>query len=116
MVSHSISILSFHDCLRYKDGSGGCDGCLNWEGVNKRFDPAPELKFKFENEDVTETDNNGLEYAVAVLEELYTNPDFPPGKPKLSESLKSSGKSRWEPDTKRDIIIIDKVDLDDLSM
>ena len=25
--------LSFHDCVKYKDGTGGCDGCLNWEGV-----------------------------------------------------------------------------------
>ena len=24
--------LIFHDCLKYTDGSGGCDGCLNWEG------------------------------------------------------------------------------------
>merc|ERR1719483_527731 len=29
--------LSFHDCLRYVDGSGGCDGCLNWEGVGARY-------------------------------------------------------------------------------
>ena len=94
MVSHSVSLLSFHDCLRYKDGSGGCDGCLNWVGVNERFDPPEEMKRKFEKDDVTKTNNNGLEYAVAVLEELYTNPEFPPVKPKLSESLKSSGKSR----------------------
>ena len=23
--------LTFHDCFKYKDGSGGCDGCLNWK-------------------------------------------------------------------------------------
>ena len=23
--------LSFHDCFKYKDGTGGCDGCLNWK-------------------------------------------------------------------------------------
>ena len=28
--------LGFHDCLKYKDGTGGCDGCLNWEGVGHR--------------------------------------------------------------------------------
>merc|ERR1719219_1466502 len=22
--------LGFHDCLKYNDGTGGCDGCLNW--------------------------------------------------------------------------------------
>ena len=25
--------LGFHDCLKYKDGTGGCDGCLNWHGM-----------------------------------------------------------------------------------
>ena len=29
--------LGFHDCLKYKDGTGGCDGCLNWEGVGFRW-------------------------------------------------------------------------------
>ena len=29
----------FHDCLRYQDGSGGCDGCLNRCNVtNKTWD------------------------------------------------------------------------------
>ena len=86
-------LLSFHDCLRYADGGGGCDGCLNWHGVGTRFS-VDELKYEFKVEDVTETNNNGLEYTVAVLEELYTNPAFPPGASKLSESLRSSGKSR----------------------
>ena len=53
-----------------------------------------DLKYQFLEDDVTETNNNGLEYTVAVLEELYTNPSFPPGASKLSESLRSSGKSR----------------------
>ena len=30
--------LVFHDCVRYTDGTGGCDGCLNWGGVG---DPHP---------------------------------------------------------------------------
>ena len=25
--------LGFHDCMKYKDGTGGCDGCLNWSGM-----------------------------------------------------------------------------------
>ena len=25
--------LGFHDCLKYKNGKGGCDGCINWHGV-----------------------------------------------------------------------------------
>jgi len=53
-----------------------------------------ELKYKFLEDDLHETNNNGLEYTVAVLEELYTNPQFPPGSQNLPESLKASGKSR----------------------
>ena len=87
------TLCSFHDCIRYTDGQGGCDGCLNWHGVGTRFS-VDDLKYQFLEEDITETNNNGLEYTVAVLEELYTNPNFPSGAPKLSESLRSSGKSR----------------------
>merc|ERR1719254_204869 len=25
--------LGFHDCFKYQDNSGGCDGCLNFEGM-----------------------------------------------------------------------------------
>jgi len=86
--------LSFHDCLRYVDGSGGCDGCLNWEGVGVRFPPTEPIKYKFSYPDMKTTNNNGIEYAVAMMEELYTNPDFPAATPKLTKSLKSTGKSR----------------------
>jgi hypothetical protein len=86
--------LSFHDCLRYEDGSGGCDGCLNWEGVGVRFPTAKTIQFKFKYPDVKATNNNGMEHAVAVMEELYTNPNFPESTPQLSSSLKSTGKSR----------------------
>ena len=26
--------LVFHDCIPYMDGTGGCDGCLNWGGMD----------------------------------------------------------------------------------
>ena len=61
--------------------------------VGTRFDKEL-LEGKFLEEDVTETNNNGLEYTVAVLEELYINPAFPPGAPELWKSLRSTGKSR----------------------
>merc|ERR1711988_914924 len=60
--------LSFHDCIRYTDGEGGCDGCLNWHGVGHRFaglGDQDELKYKFLEEDLKETNNNGLEHTVA---------------------------------------------------
>ena len=87
--------LSFHDCIRYEDGEGGCDGCLNWAGVGARFPlNSEEYKFKFRYDDMKETNNNGLEYTVAILEELYLDPNFPPQTPKLPASLRKTGKSR----------------------
>ena len=73
--------LIFHDCLRYTDGTGGCDGCLNWKGVGYRYPNATEQRrFKvgleqFEN--IGETNNNGVEYMVEVLEAVYTDPKYP---------------------------------------
>ena len=87
--------LIFHDCLKYTDGSGGCDGCLNWEGMNFRFPSAKPMKYKFLYDDVKKGNNNGLEYTVAMLEMIYTDKDFPYNDaPPLPESLKASGKSR----------------------
>ena len=88
--------LGFHDCFRYEDESGGCDGCLNWEGMNFRF-PSDQksIKFKYEYDDIKKGNNNGLEYTVALLEMIYTDKDFPYNDaPSLPESLKASGKSR----------------------
>ena len=46
-------------------------------------------------DDVKETNNNGLGYTVEILEEIYTNPNFPANlAPALEVSLKDSGKSR----------------------
>ena len=39
--------LAFHDCVKYKDGSGGCDGCLNFD------------------EDLEE--NTGLQFSAGIL-------------------------------------------------
>ena len=41
--------LAFHDCVPYKSGSGGCDGCLN-------FEDEQNLK-----------DNNLLQHSAAIL-------------------------------------------------
>ena len=53
-----------------------------------------KLKYSFSVDDMKETNNNGLEHTVAILEELYVNPDFPKKTPKLPASLRASGKSR----------------------
>lgn len=84
--------LGFHDCLKYTDGTGGCDGCLNWHGVGQRFSDGAN---QWVHENVGETNNNGVEWTVEVLEEIYTNPDYPYIiAPKLDVSLRASGKSR----------------------
>ena len=71
--------LSFHDCLKYKDGTGGCDGCLN---VNEYYIEKSGDKYLSEarrkkRKDIKESDNNGLELTVRILEEMYTNKTFP---------------------------------------
>ena len=40
------------------------------------------------------TDNSGLELTADILEEIFTNRDFPSAAPKLSQSLAKTGKSR----------------------
>ena len=77
---------------RYVDGTGGCDGCLNWEGVGKEYDES--LVGQMLYDDIEFTDNNGLGPTVEVLEEVYTNKYFPSNSPYLNISLKESGKSR----------------------
>ena len=92
--------LTFQYYDRYTDGSGGCDGCLNWHNVGWKFGRNGDAAAQwFENpedlyEDLTVSDNNGLEYVVQVLEAVYTDPKYPTGAPTLQKSLKETGKSR----------------------
>ena len=83
--------LGFHDCLKYTDGTGGCDGCLNWEGVDIRYQPKKYFKLM---KNVDEADNNGLGDIVRSLERLYRDTNYPSFSPKLDQSLFDSGKSR----------------------
>lgn len=85
--------LSFHDCVPYQDGTGGCDGCLNWNGVDvERFSESTIRQEPADIPDLPEDTgvNNGLGDAARLLEIIYTtrlNDDF-------SESLQAGGKSR----------------------
>ena len=99
--NHSRLIqLAFHDCLKYEDGSGGCDGCLNWAGMGYSSPRAisgiskkhPELVGAFAK--TTHTSNNKLQLSARSLELIYTLTDWPPGAKGLPTSLKESGKSR----------------------
>jgi len=93
--------LAFHDCVRYEDGTGGCDGCLNWKHMGFRYKNFFKLRFPIADRkpkkyyDVVRTgDNNGLAELAFYLEKIYTEVDWPSNAPVLSTSLKSSGKSR----------------------
>jgi len=96
--------IAFHDCLKYTDGTGGCDGCLDMHNVPFKYmnfftagiKPQSNVKpqFYYEPERFKFSDNNDLEPAAIALEEVYKNATWPPGAPNLNLSLWSSGKSR----------------------
>ena len=96
MYNHGVF---FKSCLfRYEDGTGGCDGCINWVGVGHDFPRGntifqdPHLKEAMPR--AAKTNNNKLELTARSLELIYTVADWPPGAPVLPVSLKESGKSR----------------------
>ena len=91
--------LGFHDCLTYSDaGQGeinGCDGCLNPTGMEMSYSKENGFgKGSRNGPDVNTTDNNGLTNTADILEEVFTNPDFPTGPPVLDLSMKDKGMSR----------------------
>eukprot|EP00927_Polykrikos_kofoidii_P006884 TRINITY_DN127_c0_g1_i4.p1 TRINITY_DN127_c0_g1~~TRINITY_DN127_c0_g1_i4.p1 ORF type:complete len:580 (-),score=76.40 TRINITY_DN127_c0_g1_i4:229-1908(-) len=68
--------LSFHDCVKYTDGTGGCDGCLNWNGVDvERFPQNVISRLTSSVDDVDEGvgANNALGDVVRELEKIYTS-------------------------------------------
>ena len=60
-----------------QDGTGGCDGCLNWAGVGARFPHNHDENDYYSFPPVNTTDNNGLENLVEALERIYTTIDWP---------------------------------------
>ena len=86
--------LGFHQCLKFSDGTGGCNGCLNNHnlGLENRHTCADEKRKDIA--DLVKTDNAGLELTADILEEIFTNKDFPSNALPLETSLAESGKSR----------------------
>ena len=80
--------------MRYKDGSGGCDGCLNWSGVGKSGPSPHDKNDYYKYEPINETDNNGMDQIAANLELIYTTIDWPFQNTSLEISLHQAGKSR----------------------
>ena len=89
--------LAFHDCLKYnvsdlEEGQiNGCDGCLEPTGMNINMN---DEYGKNEAPDIHATNNNGLTFTADILEEVYTNPNFPSKAPALDKSMKEKGMSR----------------------
>ena len=91
--------LGFHQCLKFSDGTGGCNGCLNFRnmGVETRGRDCLRTQSCALNTHEKVTDNNNLLWVARVLEILYTekNPPFSRAKDfQLKTSLRDSGKSR----------------------
>jgi len=83
--------LGFHDCIKYADGTGGCDGCLNWKGMDVKL----EIAMGARNLSVEDGGgNNGLGDTVRDLEQIYTEASFPHGAPALKASPFELGWSR----------------------
>lgn len=85
--------LGFHGCLKNEDGSGGCNGCLNWENIGLRYPPQSPYSFKIPADSAV-SKHNALKPAVELLEGIYTDPAFPERTPALQASLFQLGKSR----------------------
>merc|ERR1711990_550113 len=97
--------LAFHDCIPYQGGeisgrkggsADGCDGCLNWKGMDwERMQPDDASKrFTYPAANFTTTSNQGLGRTAQFLELIYTTIDWPLQTPNLEISLQQSGKSR----------------------
>jgi len=86
--------LAFHDCIPYEDGTGGCDGCLNWEGMDDPFPSVFSQTGHYTWKPVLKTNNQFLDRVVENLEKIYKNIDWPYTNPSLEVSLYQSGKSR----------------------
>ena len=88
--------LGFHNCLKYTDGTGGCNGCLSNKniGLDNRHNCSIHGNSANNMPNINQTDNAGLELTADVLEEIYVNRDFPKLAEALPVSLAKSGKSR----------------------
>jgi len=93
-TENTLMRLVFHDCMRYHDGTGGCDGCINFKGVG-HVGPSPHKEedyYRFPA--INETDNNGMDQIALKLEQIYTTIDWPFRNASMTVSLFQSGKSR----------------------
>ena len=88
--------LAFHDCIPYEDGTGGCDGCLNFKNVGTPTPSPHNHDDYYQFDPINTTDNKGLDRLVEKLELIYTTLDWPFEIPMLEVSLFQSGNARVE--------------------
>ena len=90
---------SYVNINRYTDGTGGCDGCLDWEGMGisfqKKDEPSgngPYDKTFNDPGDITngKGDNNGLAMTVLALEHVFKDSNLGDN----GQSLMAAGKAR----------------------
>ena len=93
-TENTLLRLAFHDCIPYVDGTGGCDGCLNWKGMYTETPNPNDASHKYKFGPTNATDNKGLDGLVERLELIYTTIDWPFQSPSLTVSLYQSGISR----------------------
>ena len=94
VTENRILRLVFHDCIPYKDGTGGCDGCLNWAHMYSETPNPNDKDHRYKFSPPNATDNKGLAGAAFYLEKIYTTLDWPFQEKSLQVSLHQSGKSR----------------------
>ena len=93
-TENALLRLVFHDCIPYTDGTGGCDGCMNWNGMDDERPDPNKASHKYKFDPVNATNNQGLNGVAFRLELIYTTIDWPFQTPSLDVSLQQSGKSR----------------------
>merc|ERR1719384_1765254 len=71
--------LGFHQCLKFSDGTGGCNGCLNNHGMGleNRHTCVDENEKNPIGPNSIKTTNAGLGHTADILEEMFTNAEFP---------------------------------------
>ena len=93
-TENKIMRLVFHDCIPYVDGTGGCDGCMNWHGMYSESPSPNKFDLRYTFDPINATDNKGLDGIAEKLELIYTTIDWPFQSASLEVSLHQSGKSR----------------------
>ena len=83
-----------HRVLYIDISAEGCDGCLNWEGMDDPFPSVFSQTGHYSWKPVLKTNNQFLDRVVENLEKIYKNIDWPYTNPSLEVSLYQSGKSR----------------------